>query len=193
MSAGAKPLLDRDIILAATEDVLRRHGAAKAGVVDVARALGVSHAAVYRYFPSKTALRDAVTRRFLNRANAELTAIADGDEPAAQRLRAWLWTLFTSKRTAVADDPELFETYRALIGPDSSAATEHVAGLMAQLTRIIAGFGVERPAHTARAVFEATTSFHHPAHSREWTRPDADERFALVCDLVLAALPGAGR
>jgi Tetracyclin repressor-like, C-terminal domain len=39
-----------------------------------------------------------------------------------------------------------------------------------------------------RAVFEATTAFHHPAHAAEWGLPGADERFADVCDLVLVGL-----
>jgi AcrR family transcriptional regulator len=55
--------LTPDRILEAAEGVLRRYGPAKANVVDVARALHVSHGSVYRHFPSKTALRDAVTER----------------------------------------------------------------------------------------------------------------------------------
>ncbi|MEV7044565.1 TetR family transcriptional regulator [Amycolatopsis sp. NPDC051061] len=188
MTDRPKPALDRETILAATEEVLRRHGAGKAGVVDVARALGVSHAAVYRYFTSKTALRDAVARRFLNRSRAELVAIADGPGPAPERLKAWLWHVFTTKRAAVTADPELFETYRTLLGEEATAAGEHVTDLLSQLTRIVAGFGVPQPERTAWAVFDATTSFHHPAHSAEWSAPDAEERFTRVCGLVLAAL-----
>ena len=45
--------------------MLRRFGPAKTTVVDVARALDVSHGSVYRHFPSKAALRDAVTERWL--------------------------------------------------------------------------------------------------------------------------------
>ena len=52
--------LTAEQVLVAAEDVLRRYGPAKATVVDVARELGVSHGSVYRHFPSKTALRDAV-------------------------------------------------------------------------------------------------------------------------------------
>ncbi|WP_285680262.1 acyltransferase domain-containing protein, partial [Kitasatospora phosalacinea] len=44
--------------LRTAEDVLRRYGPAKATVVDVARALGVSHGSVYRHFGTKAALRE---------------------------------------------------------------------------------------------------------------------------------------
>ncbi len=51
--------LTPDRILDAAEDVLRRYGPAKATVVDVARALGVSHGSVYRHFPSKAEIRQS--------------------------------------------------------------------------------------------------------------------------------------
>jgi len=73
--------LTPDRILEAAEDVLRRFGPAKATVVDVARALGVSHGSVYRHFPSKAALRDAVTERWLARVSAPLAAVAVEDGP----------------------------------------------------------------------------------------------------------------
>ena len=60
-------VLTRERILEAAEDVLRRFGPSKATVVDVARALGVSHGSVYRYFASKAELRDAVTQIWLSR------------------------------------------------------------------------------------------------------------------------------
>ncbi len=59
--------LTPDQILAAAEEVLRRFGPTKASVVDVARALGVSHGSVYRHFASKAALRAAGTERWLAR------------------------------------------------------------------------------------------------------------------------------
>jgi AcrR family transcriptional regulator len=187
-------VLDPRTILAATEDVLRRHGAAKATVVDVARELGVSHAAVYRYFPSKAALREAVTRRWLGRAHDDLTRIAGSAEPPPERLRAWLTAVFAAKQAVATDDPQLFATYGALAAEHSSAATEHVADLVAQLTGIIAdgiatgAFPVADPAAAAQAVFSATTAFHHPAHATEWVLPGVEARLAGVCDLVLAGL-----
>ena len=60
-------VLTPERILEVTEDVLRRYGLAKATVVDVARALDVSHGSVYRHFPSKASLREAVAKRWLDR------------------------------------------------------------------------------------------------------------------------------
>src|ERR671923_1129072 len=101
-------VLTQEKILEAAEDVLRRFGPSKATVVDVARALDVSHGSVYRHFPSKAALRDAVLERWLHRVAVPLAAVASADEPATQRLRRWLDTLIATKRSKAFDDPELF-------------------------------------------------------------------------------------
>ena len=74
-------VLTPERILEVTEDVLRRYGLAKATVVDVARALDVSHGSVYRHFPSKASLRQAVAKRWLDRANAPLQKIAETSGP----------------------------------------------------------------------------------------------------------------
>ena len=84
-------------ILDAAEDVLRRFGPAKATVIDVARALGVSHGSVYRHFSSKAALRDAVLERWLGRVSTA-RRIVEEEGPAAQRLRRWLDALIAVKR-----------------------------------------------------------------------------------------------
>ena len=98
-------------ILVTAEDVLRRYGPAKATVVDVARALDVSHGAVYRHFPTKAALREAVTERWLARISGPLSEIAEEEGPAVERLRRWLELLISSKRSRALEDPELFATY----------------------------------------------------------------------------------
>jgi AcrR family transcriptional regulator len=74
--------LTSEQILDTAEDVLRRYGPAKANVVDVARASGVSHGSVYRHFASKAALRDAVIDRWLSRASQPLESIVTERGPA---------------------------------------------------------------------------------------------------------------
>src|SRR5215211_3559430 len=121
--------LTREQILDAAEDVLRRYGPAKTNVVDVARALNVSHGSVYRHFPSKAALREAVAERFLDSMSAPLEAI---DEP-----REWFETLMATKRAKALEDPELFATYVALAAESGEVINRHVDHLIAQLTTIV--------------------------------------------------------
>ena len=102
-------VLTPERILEVTEDVLRRFGLAKATVVDVARALDVSHGSVYRHFPSKASLRQAVAKRWLDRANAPLQKIAETTGPGAGPARdAGCARMFAIKHKKVSDDPEMF-------------------------------------------------------------------------------------
>jgi AcrR family transcriptional regulator len=187
--------LDAETILAVTEDVLRRHGPAKATVVDVARALGVSHAAVYRHFPSKAVLREAVTRRWIDRSYHRLARIADDTAtPAPERLRAWLAELFTAKRAKALEDPELTATYGVLAAEHSSVVADHVAVLVGQIRAVVAAgvadgdFTAPSPAAAAQAVFDATLGFHHPAHAPTWQTDGIDAAFDQVCTLLIDGL-----
>ncbi|MEN3307568.1 MAG: hypothetical protein V7603_3770 [Micromonosporaceae bacterium] len=190
----ADTVLTREEILRAAEDVLRRFGPAKATVLDVARVLRVSHGSVYRHFPSKTALRETVAERWLERAHAPLAAVVAVDAPAPWRLRQWLSTLFTTKRGKALDDPELFATYLVLVGESSAVTEAHVSGMIRQLTRIISDgvatgdFSVSDVDGSARAVWDATRRFHDPAYASHWSDPDIDAAFESVCALVLSGL-----
>ncbi|CAL9453064.1 hypothetical protein SUDANB176_02483 [Streptomyces sp. enrichment culture] len=193
--APTSETLTAERILEATEEVLRRHGPAKATVVDVARALGVSHGSVYRHFRTKAALREAVTKRWLDRTSEALSGIAadEGRDPES-RLRDWLAALFAAKRRKAGEDPELFATYSVLVGEQVGTVAEHIADLTGQLTRIVAAgvdagvFGGADPAATARALFHATGRFHDPVYAPEWKAPGADADFAAVVDLLVRGL-----
>lgn len=191
--------LTAERILEATEDVLRRHGPAKATVVDVARALGVSHGSVYRHFGTKAELRAAVTKRWLDRTSEALSGIVSGSEAPEVKLRHWLGELFTVKRRKVADDPELFATYSALAMEHSAAVDRHVADLTDQLASILRE-GAERGDFPisdadvdalARSVFDATNRFHHPVHATDWQRPGVDEEHEVLLDLVIRGVKAA--
>jgi AcrR family transcriptional regulator len=191
----AETALTTEQILEAAEEVLRRFGPAKATVVDVARALGVSHGTVYRHFPSKVALREAVTERWLNRAHAALPAVATGPQAADVRLRLWLESLFQAKQRKALDDPELFATYTVLVGESSTLIADHLKGLEAQLALIIGEgqdegiFGLDAdPLTLAHAVFQATAAFHDPVYAPDWSAPSAAQDLAAVIGLLLRGL-----
>jgi len=187
-------VLTPERILEVTEDVLRRFGLAKATVVDVARALDVSHGSVYRHFPSKASLRQAVAKRWLDRANAPLQKIAEATGPAPARLEKWLRTMFEIKYQKVLEDPEMFQTYLTLAREACEAVQAHKERLVGQVAHILAD-GVKQGAFqiadikvTARAVFDATTRYHHPAHSDEWRDPALAARIDALLALLLRGL-----
>jgi len=190
----SETVLTPDRILDAAEQTLTRFGPAKTTVVDVARALGVSHGSVYRHFASKAALRDAVTGRWLDRVSAPLETIVGEDAPAPERLRRWFDRLIAIKRQKALAEPELFATYFAIFAESRAVVHTHVEHLSAQIAAIVED-GIARgefaecdPATTGRAIFYATARFHDPAYAKEWNDPELDAAFDELWSLILRGL-----
>jgi AcrR family transcriptional regulator len=189
----------RERILKAAEDLLRRHGPAKTTVVDVARALDMSHANVYRHFASKTELQDAVANRWLQAISRPLKEIARGEGPyakkgASARLEQWVLALAAAKQRKVLDDPELFATYHAVAVAARDVAEAHVQELRDQVAAIIregvteGEFKVADPDAAATAVLGATIRFHHPHHVKESQGRIDPKEIRTLLKLVLAGL-----
>jgi AcrR family transcriptional regulator len=184
----------RERILAAAEDLLRRHGLAKTTVVDVARALDMSHANVYRHFASKTELQDAVAQRWLQKIMTPLRAIVAEDGGAAERLERWILTLAAQKRAKVLNDPELFAAYHAVAQAARAVVEAHLAELHENIATIIrdgvaqGAFAVKDADAAATAVLNATARFHHPYHVKESGGRDTSDEIRAVLKLLLAGL-----
>jgi len=73
-------------IAEAAEALFRRLGFAKTAVADIAAELGMSPANVYRFFPSKVAIVEAICRRCLAELEEQTWAVARSRAPAAARL-----------------------------------------------------------------------------------------------------------
>ena len=172
--------------------LLRRHGPTKVTVIDVARALGMSHGNIYRHFASKAELFDAIAERWLHTVSDPLEAIAAAPQPAAVRLEAWVLTLMHLKLHKLQDDPELFAVYHAVAEEARGVVAQHVATLLGQLERIIAEgvvlgeFTLQEQAAAARAVLNATMPFHHPALLTTVLPAEAEARAVLA--LLVAGL-----
>jgi AcrR family transcriptional regulator len=193
MSPADAPLT-RDRILAAAEDVIRRFGPSKATVVDVARALGVSHTAVYKHVATKAELRDLVVGRWIESTMPPLRAIVARPGPAPRRLREVIDALIAVKRRRSAEDPELFTAYRTLAADAKSVVAAHIAELIGLVAKVIAS-GVSEgtlravdPTAMGRAVLVATSKFHHPAHASEWSDPAIDAAYEDVWQLLMDGL-----
>jgi AcrR family transcriptional regulator len=189
--------LTRDRIVATAEDVVRRFGPEKATVLDVARALGVSHAAVYKHVATKAELRDLVVERWMETTMTPLRAIVARPGPAPKRLRQLFDALIAVKRRRAAEDPELFAAYRILAADAESAVAAHIDELVALAATVIRS-GVKEgtfrkvdPVTTGRAVLIATSKFHHPLHADKWRERTIDAEYDDVWQLLMNGLRGA--
>lgn len=187
--------LSEDTILDATEKVIRRYGPEKTSVVDVARALNVSHGMIYRYFSSKSSLQEAVTKRWLNRISEPLNKIAQENTGSSRtRLRLWMDTLIDIKSTNAMEDPELFMMYTTVTLQAIELISTHINDLINQISHIIeigmqnGEFKAGDPKIVAKGIFMATLQFHHPAHSYEWLSDTIDEDFEVVWNIVLSGI-----
>lgn len=186
----AEEVLSKERILDTTEAILRKFGPAKTNMSDIARALGVTHAALYRLYDNKAALKEAVVERWLERSLPPLQAVVEEAAPAADKLYRWFDTLRKFKRSRASQDPELFEMYSSLVTEAPEAIQVHRNHLLDQLATMIEDgikegtIAKQEARATAMAVFMATIPFHHVAHSAEWELPDGDQRFDAVWHLI---------
>ncbi|NQX61470.1 TetR family transcriptional regulator [Paenibacillus qinlingensis] len=188
--------LSKDEILDAAEQVLRRYGPDKTSVVDIAKVLQVSHGTLYRHFESKAALREAVTSRWLHTSIVTpLEAIAsETGGSAIERLHLWLDTLIQTKRKFAAEDAEMFAMYANVTEIEVEMISTHMYCLIKQLEQIIKqGMASKelKPGESeslARAIFLATSRFHHPSHALEWGMGSMDEDFESVWQLLIGGL-----
>ena len=166
-------------ILEAAKALVRRFGETKTNMVDIGRALGVSHAALYRLYRSKGAIMDAIVEEAMRDEEALAVAHVEGGGPAAERLLAMLLDLHRRKRERLIGDREIHDLYRRILveRPDMIAA--YAERMTALIARLIAQ-GVERGEWkvddvdiASGVVRDAVTVFIHPALVAQLITADA--------------------
>ncbi len=102
--------------------------------------------------------------------------------------------MFSIKHKRLGDDPEMFATYLTLAREACKVVKRHKDCLVDQIALILSDgvkqgeFEVADSRPTARAIFDATSRFHHPAHAEEWNDPDTPARIDALLALLLKGL-----
>jgi AcrR family transcriptional regulator len=187
MPASREPVDQRLLALAAEH--LRRFGRRRLTVVGIAQEAQMTHANVYRYFPSKEALLDAVVEVWLKGVERRLSDVVDGPDPADDKLERFVLAMARANRQAMADDPNLFEALKFSLLARSAVTRRHRARVRHLIERVVdegIATGTFEPRDRERAmalVIDATHRFVHPVS----LEMDADAPQSSV-DLRLAAL-----
>jgi AcrR family transcriptional regulator len=184
-------------ILRIAADHVRKYGLERTTVVSIAVEAGMSHANVYRYFPSKESLVDALTDHWLKPIEAGLHEIADAPDPADDKLERILTAIQTAYRNKIETDPNLFAIFAEAVEGGRALARRHRGRVQAEIQRVLdegMGGGVFRPGDLRRAtslVFDGLHRFVHPVSvrlDRDIPREQIDSRFERITRVVLRAL-----
>ncbi|MCW2315754.1 AcrR family transcriptional regulator [Rhodoblastus acidophilus] len=166
-------------------DHLRRFGPKRTTILDIAEAAGMSHANVYRYFPSKLALFDAVTEQWLKALESQLRVIKEGPDPAYDKLERALSAIQKTYRAKLEADPALFDLLCDAIAKNRVVARKHRNKMQGEIQAIVEegiNSGSFRLADRRRAmalVFDLAHRFIQPisiALDRSIPTPDLDFR-----------------
>lgn len=194
--APDEPAVDIRILGQAAAHI-SRDGAQRLTITRIAAGLGMSHANIYRYFASKEALVDAVTGQWLKPIEASLRMIADGPDPAYDKLERMLLGLHRAYRDKLESDAELFALFAASVDDGRGVARKHRLKVQSEIQRVVdegLANGVFLATDQRRAlalVYDALHRFMHPVCVRmdkETSRLLLQGRLERVVGLVLRAL-----
>ena len=184
-------------LLAIASEHLARLGPKRVTVVAVAAEAGMTHANVYRYFPSKDALLDAVVGRWLRDLEAELARIADAPDPADDKIERLLTALAAAQREALHRSPHLFAVHLDATVAARPIARRHRVRLRSLVERVVeegigAGAFVARDRERAIAyIFDASYRFTHPLaihHDADVPADLVEARFGALIQAIQRVL-----
>jgi AcrR family transcriptional regulator len=180
-------------IVEAAERLFRRFGVHKTTVTDIARALSMSPANIYRFFDSKHAINEAVCRRLLGELISVAAELAQRNVSAEERLRAVLHEVARRNVERFRTDEKLHQLLAVATSENWPVIIDHLGRMESILAAIVAdgiwrGEFPYRDARRAGRCVQAGMMRHlHPTAIVECgaaKRPMLDE----MVDFCLAAL-----
>lgn len=159
----------RDRIVDAAESRFRRHGYGRTTVADIANDLRISTAYVYKFFPSKLAICEAVCGEVLSRIDEELWRIARSDAPAPRRMERLFQALLSESLALFFNERRLHDMVTEAMDHRWGSVEGHKAAMRETAAHVIADgraegvFEADTPLdESAAAVFSAMIAFAHP-------------------------------
>jgi len=155
-------------IVDAAEALFRRLGFAKTAVADIAAELGMSPANVYRFFPSKNAIVEAICQRCLAEVEGKAWAVARGRGSAAERMERLVLEIFVYHRDNFITEQRVHDMVLVAIEHSWDAIKLHKQAVHAAMELILRD-GIEAgafepvdPRETATLMMQSLIRYMHP-------------------------------
>lgn len=166
--AAHTPEETRALILSEAERLFRHYGYAKTTIADISDACDMSPANIYRFFPSKSALTEAICGHIIGSMEQHLCQIVRLEVPASERLAELLRGIHHNTLENLIDHRKVHEMVVVALEEQWLALRthlEHVEGFIAQIIEDGVASGEFAPcdvARTAKATHAAMAAFCHP-------------------------------
>lgn len=185
----------REQIINAAFDHFRHYGYAKTSVADLAKAIGVSSAYIYKFFDSKQAIGEAVCAQRLGEIDNALLVIANSEKSATLRLRSIFKSLMNKSLALFFEDRKLHDIAATAAAQHWRSATNHRAALYQIIQRVVIDgrelgeFERKTPLdEVCMAITSVMTPFSHPLMLEQKTPEQLEERVVAITSLVLRSL-----
>ncbi len=187
----------REAILDATDRLLARYGYKKMTIDDLAQEVGIGKGTVYLHFSSKEEVALSHIDRIVERLKERLRALAEADEPPAERLRKMLVERVVFRFDSVQHYTQSLNELLAALRPRLLARRQ---SYFAEETRIVAEvlaegkrlkmFAFKDARATAELLLMATNSLlPYSLSTRELGgRDEITEKISSLADLLLTGL-----
>jgi AcrR family transcriptional regulator len=183
----------RERILVTAERLFREIGYQKTTVADIARALRMSPANVYRFFDSKKSINLGVAKRLMSQVEAASQVIAQAPGDAAKRLRDLLTTVHRMNAARYVGDAKMHEMVAVAMEENWDVCRPHIECITGIIAKVISDgiaageFQVSDAGLAAACTCTAMIGFFHPqliAESADMPGPTLDQ----MIDFVIGAL-----
>lgn len=184
-------------ILDIAADHIRRHGVERTTILRIAAEAGMSHANIYRYYPSKTALIEEISANWLKPLEAGLHVIADAPDPAFDKLERLIFALHRAYRDKIETDPAVFSLFASASVQGAAVARRHYGRRDAEMRRILdeaigaQGFDPIDPKRALALILDSTYRFIDPSTVKadfEIHRTLLEQRMARLTKAIFRAI-----
>ena len=168
MNAQQPPADSRVKILTEAERLFRHYGYSKTTMADIADGCGMSAANLYRFFPSKLALVEAICSRVTSESERQLYEIVRADAPASVRLERFIKQMHEYTLENLIDHRKVHEMVVVAMEEQWHAVQAHLERVVLYIGEIIkdgiaAGEFRQQDVHrAAKCVHSAMACLCHP-------------------------------
>jgi len=184
----------REQIIAAANEHFRHYGYNKTTVADLAKAIGLSTAYIYKFFDSKKAIGEAACGLCLAEIAQSIQAIAEEARPASDRLRRVFLELARRGAKLFFQNRKMHDIVAAALAENWHSCVEHDMTILSVIRRIVQDgresgeFERKTPLdETSRAILLAMETIKNPS-LLELRLDSLEADAAAMANLVLRSL-----